>query len=257
MPKSLEEQLYSIYETVDDRIRDPSTGVTGIERVHLERLHSDLEYFYIGFKGDNKLEIPDNKHKIMVMDVIRDRFRLVPNFVGQLTGNLKAFIQAGFTMPDIYFGQLAINTTFADSRVGTQDFIRDFPDVNGKDIETYATRLITSPDQSDLIPVKIFFDSSTGRWVASNNRGFAAHCFANVRPRRLFPCKPTSKETHRLNEYWGSKDIAGKIKVDFKFKSGSKFSNDPTELPAKESAMAAGSSNQVEKVVVVPQIWRH
>lgn len=147
------------------------------------------------------------------------------------------------------FGQMRIAGAFQVPNVNQQR-IAGFPDdMAGSDLATVANRIQSGSYLPDQVPIRIFWHSFSNRWVVANNRGFTAHCIANVRPLRLWPTAfyPHDIEVTRLAEVEGLGGVPDFI--------GPRLGEPvPRRLPS-DRMFVTPVENQIARVVQVPSQW--
>lgn len=98
-------------------------------------------------------------------------------------------------------------------------------------------RLRSGDISADQWLIRIFHYSRKNAWVVANNRGFTAHCLADLRPLRLIPTRyaENSHEWQRLNEVDGDRT-----------------------LPSTESVITSGrANNRILATARVPVQWSY
>lgn len=122
---------------------------------------------------------------------------------GPIRGFLSAWRTEASTISlRVLFGQMRTAADFQTSATGGQDMIEGFPTdrVIGRPVDVVRGSIQESEIRPDQMPIQIFWSPDHQRWVAINNRGYAAHCLADVQPLRLWPRAPEQAELNRLNE---------------------------------------------------------
>jgi hypothetical protein len=109
-------------------------------------------------------------------------------------------VPTSFAIGLVYFGQKRINSNFAESQSVEQKAVVGLPSINGRPLQVIAGQFSNGDLKADQNPIKIFFSERHMKWVAANNRSYAIHCLAGVKPLRYWPGKPSSAETNRLDE---------------------------------------------------------
>lgn len=99
----------------------------------------------------------------------------------------------------VHFGQMRIGPNFAVANVNQPQRVQNL-----------AGTLVLAATGAQLgqghgWPIRVFWHKNI--WVAQNNRGFAAHCNANIQPLRLIPITPEAADTNRLLEVEGQSNI--------------------------------------------------
>jgi hypothetical protein len=97
----------------------------------------------------------------------------------------------------IHFGQVRIASNFAGAGNVAQVNL-GVAALAGRQIADVATDIVNGTIARDEIPVQIFLNGNV--WVSINNRGFACHCIAGVRPLRVFPREASVDEANRLTD---------------------------------------------------------
>jgi hypothetical protein len=151
----------------------------------------------------------------------------------------------------LYFGQMRIAGNFQVPNVNQQN-IAGFPqDLANASLYAVLQRLRDGTYLSDQIPIRIFWHAPANRWIVANNRGFTAHCLAQVRPLRLWPTQflPNDIEITRLTEIEGHNGIP-----TFTGYRGGEVN--PRRLPSQHMFITPGpNSAQIQEVATVPGHW--
>jgi hypothetical protein len=151
----------------------------------------------------------------------------------------------GAEIPEILFGQLRIGSDFQSSQSINQQAITGFPSekIVGRPLSVVAGMMgtvETSEIGPDEIPIQIFREESSKRWIAANNRGYAAHCMAGLRPLRIWPRLPDQMELNRLKEVEGSGDAK---KFTYNAAVTEPLVNKPHTLPSRQIPITAGPNS--------------
>jgi len=158
---------------------------------------------------------------------------------------------SGAPVPPILFGQLRIGRDFQGSATSDQQAIVGFPSdkVVGRPLIVVAGMMNKNELGADEIPVQVFRHAVSKTWVAVNNRGYATHCMAGLKPLRIWPRLPDQMEINRLDEVEG-KDHAR----FFTYASGVEhLAKKPHTLPSLQIPITDGPNSwNVTAVVTVP-----
>lgn len=123
------------------------------------------------------------------LDLLNDkRFRDIVEYL------IKLPFKAGGLLPSgLLFSQVKCNDTFQSHYDGSPEWIAS------SSLDMVAKKLLLTPAKS--IDFRISVSLHAGRWVVWNNRGFTAHCLANITPLRIAPKpSPTADELSRMGE---------------------------------------------------------
>ena len=137
----------------------------------------------------------------------------------------------------------------------------------GQDIRTITRIRVagqnTVPNNTPLayghaFPIEVFpYRDSTADeiyWVALNNRGLAAHCVANIQPRRIIPVKPNPEALNRLAEVEG-KDYIGPLQFLGNQRPKEELPY-PRTLPSAVIPITSGQKTwDVISIVRIPTNW--
>jgi hypothetical protein len=153
----------------------------------------------------------------------------------------------GAEIPDILFGQLRIGAEFQGSATVNQQAIAGFPEkkVVGRPLNVVAGMMGNEADSEigpDEIPIQIFRDETSRRWIAANNRGYATHCLAGLKPLRVWPRKPDQMELNRLKEVENAGDAK---KFTYDAKVAKPLAAKPHALPSRQIPITAGPNSWV------------
>ncbi len=237
MKKSKLEALIKILKGYEDTQNYENQAAKAVATAQVERLISDLENQYLA-----KYDELSNAYRGAWDEAVKSRLDV--NLNPTLNHNLRKFRlawinDAKFTgIAHIHFGQMRIAANFANAANVAQQAL-GVDQLAGRTLAEVATDIQNGVIARDEIPVQIFLHGNV--WVAINNRGFACHCIANVRPLRLFPRDPEAVESNRLTEAAPAFTYANGV---------AHLTQNPRTLPSKEMPITAGpNSVHVSRVV--------
>lgn len=154
----------------------------------------------------------------------------------------------------LLFGQMRVGPDFQGALNVNQQQLVGFPekDVIARPIVNVGGLIQDGDILPDQIPIQIFWAPNDQRWIAANNRGYTAYCFAQVQPLRLIARLPQQLELNRLGEVEGEGNIQ-----DFNYQVGvTHLRVHPRTLPSDQMPVTTGPNTwTVTRVVSVPQTF--
>jgi hypothetical protein len=219
----------------------------------LDMLLADLEAQYLG-KYDNL----DNPYLKAWDEAVLRRLQGMTTVSATM---LSSFTQFKLAWRDktqgcllkIYFGQMRVGPDFQGSLTTNQQNIVGFPQnqVVGRQLTVVSGSIGNGTILPDQIPVQIFYSGQ--KWIAVNNRGYAAYCRAGVPPLRLWPRPPETAESNRLSDEEGKGDIGT---FTYPPQLGARLSQSPRKLPSLEMPVTTGPNTWVvQEIITVPQTF--
>ncbi|WP_300810331.1 hypothetical protein [uncultured Desulfovibrio sp.] len=165
-----------------------------------------------------------------------------PGEIKRLAISWKGEAKAPTYIP-IKFGQMRIASHFASEETVQPKRIREAASC---DIRTISVAF------GHAFPIHVFYHN--GNWIACNNRGLAAHCFAKIQPRRIIPKQqPDACEINRLNEIEGQNGVG-----TFHFATSVTLKiPTPRTLPSEFMPLTDGQNTwEVIDTTCIPSDWK-
>jgi hypothetical protein len=258
------DEIKMMCEKLDVVVDKLALGSQG--RKKLAQLTDDIRQWYVAdFDG------LDRRYRAAWEEIIRRRImdaeQHVPGKERQAVV-MQRMRLSGRVYLKIYFGQIRAGRNFQGAMTVEQQGTAGFPqeEVVGKMVDTVAGKIGESIAASDM-PVEIFWWSGPatagdhrvdGRpregWIATNNRGYAAHCLAGVMPLRLRPRPPSREVVNRLGEVEGEQAV-GRLTFD-SVTGVQRESGAVRRLPSAELPLTDGPQSwHVQKLASVPSYF--